>query len=454
MRKRSRLTIGLVLIMLLVMMSGCGAKKDAQEQGAQEQGTPESIIQETTQEKETKETEAKEEITAEKLISKMITAAEGAVVTKSDSKLLLQAFVGDNNRYMTIDNLYTSHNEYDKETVASTSNMTVENPGGSFNAVYNLVEEQGVLYYYANEGDSRIKYESFLEKEEISRNFVSSMNLANAEILGFETEGVQYNGKDVYKLSVKLKDADIRELIFEAGMKWLFWAKEYATVDLSDIIVTMDYYVDPQTAQVVKVEAGLEGMKNMLTEFGISAYSCYFGNVLDIVELHQCKLVYENISYEDYTLPKMSFEDKKNSVLVHQKDVGYTISMLDTEVEVICPAGWSVEEVGDNYIYLVSADENIYVQLMLDYNYTSEDFLNDDIAGWVEYEKEYDYVSDGPGAKIGDFDTYEIICESGIDAFAYTTIGDEFLAVVVNDYTTTNLEWALENVLNRVHIVE
>jgi len=448
MRKRSRLTIGLVLIMLLVMV-GCGTKTDTQAPDTQEPAN-----QENTQESETKETEVKEEVTAEQFISKMITAADGAVVTKSDSKLLLQVIIGDNNRYMTIDNLYTSHNEYDKETVASTSNMTVENPGGSFNAVYNLVEEQGVLYYYANEGDSRIKYESFLEKEEISRNFVSSMNLANAEILGFETEGVQYNGKDVYKLSVKLKDADIRELIFEAGMKWLFWAKEYATVDLSDIIVTMDYYVDPQTAQVVKIEAGLEGMKNMLTEFGISAYSCYFGNVLDIVELHQCKLVYENISYEDYTLPKMSFEDKKNSVLVHQKDVAYTISMLNTEVEVICPAGWSVEEAGDSYIHLVSADENINVLYIIDFNYTPEEYFNDSIAEWVEYEKEYDYVSDGPGAKMGDFDTYEIICEGGIDAFAYTTIGNAFLAVEVQDFTTTNLEWALEDVLDRVHIVE
>jgi hypothetical protein len=150
----------------------------------------------------------------------------------------------------------------------------------------------------------------------------------------------------------------------------------------------------------------------------------------------------------------MSFEDKKNSVLVHQKDVAYTISMLNTEAEVICPAGWSVEEAGDSYIHLVSADENINVLYIIDFNYTPEEYFNDRIAEWVEYEKEYDYVSDGPGAKMGDFDTYEIICEGGIDAFAYTTIGNAFLAVEVQDFTTTNLEWALEDVLDRVHIVE
>jgi hypothetical protein len=384
----------------------------------------------------------------------MITAAEGAVVTKSDSKLLLQVIIGDNNRYMTIDNLYTSHNEYDKETVASTSNMTVENPGGSFNAVYNLVEEQGVLYYYANEGDSRIKYESFLEKEEISRNFVSSMNLANAEILGFETEGVQYNGKDVYKLSVKLKDADIRELVFEAGMKWLFWAKEYATVDLSDIAVTMDYYVDSQTAQVVKVEASLEGMKNMLTEFGIYQYGAYFGNVLDVVELHECKLVYENISYEDYTLPKMSFEDKKNSKLVHQKDVPYTLHMLDAEVEVICPAGWWVGEKGDSYIAFTRADNNIAIYYNLNFGFTKNDVLEDlySVAeGRIENEG---CISASVGPQMGVFDTYEMVYESGVEAFAYTEVKNSVLRIQVFDFTTNRAEWALEDVLKRVYITE
>ncbi len=450
MRKRSRLTIGLVLIMLFMMLAGCGTKTDTQAPNTQEPAK-----QESTPEAENKEVEVKEEVTAEQFISKMITAAEGAVVTKSDSKLLLQVIIGDNNRYMTIDNLYTSHNEYDKETVASTSNMTVENPGGSFNAVYNLVEEQGVLYYYANEGDSRIKYESFLEKEEISRNYVSSMNLANAEILGFETEGVQYNGKDVYKLSVKLKDADIRELIFEAGMKWLFWAKEYATVDLSDIIVTMDYYVDPQTAQVVKVEAGLEGMKNLLTEYGIFAYSCYFGNVLDIVELHQCKLVYENISYEDYTLPKMSFEEKKNSRLVHQKDTAYTISMLKDQVDVICPAGWIVDTKDAEVIGIENANDTIAVYYFLSYYATAEDLYNDIILWDIEDWKEMGcYLSDSQGEKIGEYDTYGIVVDYGVEAFAYKKVGDSLLVIQVFDYTTQQPEWALEGLLERVIIAE
>ncbi len=454
MRKRSRLTIGLVLIMLLGMMAGCGAKTDTQDQGTQESTTQNPTTQETTQETENKEVEVKEEVTAEQFISKMITAADGAVVTKSDSKALLQALVGDNNKYIVIDNVYTTHNEYDKATADSTVEMTCENQSGTFNAVYNLVEEQGVLYYYANQENGWVKYEACLEKEEISRNFVSSMNLENAEILGFETEGVQYNGQDVYKLSVKLKDANIRELIFETGLKWLFWAKEYATVDLSDITVTMNYYVDPQSAQVLKVEAGLEGMKNMLTEYGVYDYSIYFGNVLDIVELHQCKLVYENISYEDYTLPKMSFEDKKSSELVHQKDTPYTLHMLDAEVEIICPAGWWVEEKDDVYLALKRVDNNITIYYYLDYGVTMEEALNN-LHSIAEGRIEEDgYISASVGPQMSVFDTYEMVYENGVEAFACTMVKNSLFTIQVFDNTTNRLEWALEDVLKRVHIAE
>jgi len=446
MRAKRRLTIGLVLMMLLVILAGCGTKTDTQEPGTNDLAT---------QAPDGKEAEVKEDVTAAEFITKMIAAADGTVVTKSDCKTLLQALVGDNYNCIQIDNLYTTHNEYDKESLASRSEIMLENQNGSFSAVYNLTEEQGVLYYYAKKGDGRIKYEACLEKEEISRNFVSGMNLENAEVLGFETEGLQYNGQDVYKLSVKLKDANIRELIFETGMMWLFWAKEYASIDLSDITVTMDYYVEPETAQVLKVEARLEGMKNFLTECGLYNFGAYYGHVLDVVELHECKMVYENISYEDYTLPKMSFEEKKNSRLVHQKDTAYTISMLKDQVEVICPAGWIVDTKDSEVIGIENASDNIAVYYFLSYYATAEDLYNEIILWDIEDWKEMGcYLSDSQGEKIGEYDTYAIVIDYGVEAFAYKKVGDSLLVIQVFDYTTQQPEWALEGVLERVLIAE
>lgn len=446
MRAKRRLTIGLVLMMLLVILAGCGTKTDTQEPGTNDLAT---------QAPDDKEAEVKEDVTAAEFITKMIAAADGAVVTKSDCKAVLQAIVGDNNNYIPIDNLYTTHNEYDKATLTSRSEITYENQNGSFSTVYNLTEEQGVLYYYAKKDDGWIKYEACLEKEDISRNFVSGMNLENAEVLGFETEGLQYNGQDVYKLSVKLKDANIRELIFETGMKWLFWAKEYASVDLSDITVTMDYYVEPKTAQVLKVEARLEGMKNMLTALGLHEFSSYFGHVLDVVELHECKMVYENISYEDYTLPKMSFEDKKNSIFVHQKDTPYTIKMLNAEVEIICPAGWCVLERDDDYLSLTRVDGAIDIYYYLVFNMTPETVLEEEIPDIVENEKESGlYISDAIGAKTGVYDTYEVVTEYGVEALAYTTVKDSMFLVQIFDTTTNRADRALPEVLERIHIVE
>lgn len=446
MRAKRKLTIGLVLMMLLVTLAGCGTKTDTQEPGTNDLAT---------QAPDDKEAEVKEDVTAAEFITKMIAAADGTVVTKSDCKTLLQALVGDNYNCIQIDNLYTTHNEYDKETLASRSEIMLENQNGSFSAVYNLTEEQGVLYYYAKKDDGWIKYEACLEKEDISRNFVSGMNLENAEVLGFEAEGVQYNGQEVYKLSVKLKDANIRELVFETGMKWLFWGKEYASVDLSDITVTMDYYVDPMSAQVLKVEARLEGMKNMLTALGLHEFSSYFGHVLDVVELHECKMVYENISYEDYILPKMSFEEKKNSRLVHQKDTAYTISMLKDQVEVICPAGWIVDTKDSEVIGIENASDNIAVYYFLSYYATAEDLYNEIILWDIEDWKEMGcYLSDSQGEKIGEYDTYAIVIDYGVEAFAYKKVGDSLLVIQVFDYTTQQPEWALEGVLERVLIAE
>ena len=446
MRAKRRLTIGLVLMMLLVILAGCGTKTDTQEPGTNDLAT---------QAPDDKEAEVKEDVTAAEFITKMIAAADGTVVTKSDCKTLLQALVGDNYNCIQIDNLYTTHNEYDKESLASRSEIMLENQNGSFSAVYNLTEEQGVLYYYANEGDDWIKYEACLEKEEISRNFVSGMNLENAEVLGFETEGLQYNGQDVYKLSVKLKDANIKELVFDSGMKWLFWAKEYASIDLSDITVTMDYYVEPKTAQVLKVEARLEGMKNFLTECGLYNFGAYYGHVLDVVELHECKMVYENISYEDYTLPKMSFEDKKKCVLVHQKDTAYAINMLTAEVEVICPAGWYAEEDDGSYLKLVRADGDIIIHYYLDYCYTAEEFLYESIPGVIEErEAQGCYISYSEGTEMGIFDTYEMVRDDGVEAFAYTEVKDSLFTIQVFDFTTQRLDRALPEVLERIHIVE
>ena len=63
MRKRSRLTIGLVLIMLFMMLAGCGTKTDTQAPNTQEPAK-----QESTPEAENKEVEVKEEVTAEQFI--------------------------------------------------------------------------------------------------------------------------------------------------------------------------------------------------------------------------------------------------------------------------------------------------------------------------------------------------------------------------------------------------
>ena len=101
------------------------------------------------------------------------------------------------------------------------------------------------------------------------------------------------------------------------------------------------------------------------------------------------------------------------------------------------------------------ADDCVYINYYLEYGYTPKEYLNEIIAGWVEFEKENDdYISDGMGPRMGVYDTYEIAFDNEVDAFAYTTVGDSLFWIEVFDYTTNRADRALPEVLERVHFVE
>lgn len=437
MKVRRKIIVSLLMMILLIALAGCGTKTDTQEH-------------ETVK---TDEESGKNEITAEEFIAKMIVAADGAVVTKSDCNVEFDVTVNRNNTIHTMNETLVTHNEYDTENGWASSKINRLSEAGETigKATYNLAEESGVLYYYAEQGGGWIKYEACFDKGEISRNFVSSMNLGNADILSFETEGEQYNGQPVYKLSVVLKDADIRELVFESGLKWLLWAEEYASVDLKDIKLTMDYYVDPESAQVLKAEARLEGMTNFIKAIFAGYYDSDLEEQFQEEHLNKCILVYDNISYEDYTLPKMSFEEKKNSVLIHQKDTTYTISMLNAEVDIICPKGWCVYCKEQDYINLYRADGAIDIWYSLNHGVSPQEYLADRIPYNVEDEKSWgEYVSDQIGPQMDGYETYEILLKDGIRSIAYTTVEESLLVIDVTDYTSNRMDRSLPEVLDRV----
>ena len=425
MRMKKRVTIVCLLWVLVGILAGCGTKKEDKEEPME-------------------------------LISRMVeAAAEGAVVTQSVGKAELKIHSGDELTGMDTTMFFEAKNKYDKASVGAASEITIhENDLEDITVKFNLVDEQGVLYHYAwDESNGWGKYEACFEKDDMARNFVSTMNLENAEMVGLETEGILVEDKEAYKLSLKLKDAQIRELLFETGIKNVIKGREYASIDLSDTTVAIDYYVDPETAQVLKVEAKMEGMKNFLREWLEFYYGENAAESLGAINITECAIVYDHISYEDLKLPRMSFEDKKNSVYIPQQDSVYAMNMLECKVDITWLKGWYATTQDKHLLRLRKNTSNgtILRTYAMDINMDEQEIREGYIDSTIEAFKEADlYVSEQDGPDFGVFKTYEILLKNGVISIAYTKIDNCWLIIVVVDYTSSRLDKSLPEVLESV----
>lgn len=423
MRLKKRLTISLVLLTLAMVLAGCGGVSKKQEQEARE------------------------------LISKMITAADGAVVSKSDCTTEFEAkltYDGGEPRYFF--GKYETHNEYDKESGRADSEVTLYKDGEPVKVRFHMSDEMGVFYIYTyQDGSNWYKYDSCFLKDDMSRNFVSDMNLENAEILDFKKDYKKVNEKNAHRLSVKLKDASIRELIFEAGFKMLFWGSEYNSIDLSDVSVQIDYYVDSETGQVVELEVQLDGMENFLRDYTRLTDTSDYEEFKES-KINKGNLIYKNISYDDIKIPMLSFEEKKSSRLIYQQDSTYNIKVMEAEAEVVCPKGWFIYEKDTHLLRIVKKDDEIVISYNLHMPFDYKDYeeqMNNKIES---YKADGTYISDKKGLRIGDFEALEINTITGRYISATTSVNRTMLEIFIEDYTGSDNDAEISEILEKVKL--
>jgi len=423
MRRRKRITISLVLLTLAMVLAGCGGVSKKQEQEARE------------------------------WINKMIAAADGAVVSKSDCTTDFEAeltYDGRGARYLF--GKYETHNEYDKESGRADSEVTLYKDSNPVTTRFHMSEEMGVFYIYTkHDGSDWFKYDACFLKDDMSRNFVSDMNLENAEIVDFKKDYKKVNEKNAHKLSVRLKDASIRELLFEAGFKVLFWGSEYNSIDLSDVSVQIDYFVDPETNQVVELEVQLDGMENFLREYARLADKSEYEDFKEAI-INKGKLIYKNISYEDVKVPMLSFEDKKSSRLVYQQDSTYNIKVMEAEAEVVCPKGWYIYEKDTHLLCIVNMKSKIIISYNMHMPFDYKDYeeqINNNIEA---YKVDGTYISDKKGPKIGDFETLEIVTIEGRYISATTSVNRTMLEIFVEDYSGSDNDAEISEIIEKVKL--
>ena len=118
MRVKKRVTIVCLLWVMVLALAGCGTKKE-------------------------------DKPDPKELIGRMVEAAEGAVVTRSDCQAELYFLFCDGVSESEYTCVFNSHNEYDKESCRSGSDIKwSDNSDSAVNIKFNLVEEKGELYHY------------------------------------------------------------------------------------------------------------------------------------------------------------------------------------------------------------------------------------------------------------------------------------------------------------------
>lgn len=424
MRREKNFIVSLLVLSLAILLAGCGKIGKKQEEEARE------------------------------WIEKMITAADGAVVSRVDCITELEAELIYNTQQVEDYKFqFEAHNEYDKESGRTDSEIIAYKDGKPVNLRFHMSEEQGVFYIYTKyDQDVWYKYDTGFLKADMSRNFVSDMNLENAEILDFKKDYKKVNEKSTHKLSVRLKDASIRELLFESGFKALFYGREYNSIDLSDVNVRIDYFVDPENCMVMELEVQLDGMENFLREYTRFTNNSMVEEEFKEAKVKNGKLIYSNISYEDTRVPMLSFEDKKSSFLVYQKDSIYNLKSMDAEAELVCPRRWYIYEKDTNQLILIKCDGKMFISYRLHMPYNYED-LEKALGDLSESHKvNGTYIADKKGPKIGDLDTYEIMTTKGRIIAATTAVNQSMLEIIIEDYSGDNNDVLISEILEKVKL--
>ena len=424
MRREKRYLVSLFVLCMALLLTGCGKISKEQEEEAGE------------------------------FIEKMIAAADGAVVSQVDCITEYEAELIYNIQQIADYKFkFEVHNEYDKESGRTDSEIIGYKEGKPVNIRFHMSEEQGIFYIYTKyDQDVWYKYDSGFLKDNMSRNFVSDMNLEKAEILDFKKDYKKVNEKSTHKLSVRLKDASIRELLFEAGFKALFYGREYNSIDLSDVNVRIDYFVDPENCMVMEMEVQLDGMENFLREYTRFTNNSMLEEEFKEAKVKNGKLIYSNISYEDVRVPMLSFEDKKSSFLIYQQDSTYNLKSMDAEAELVCPRRWFIYEKAANQLTLIRCEGKMGItySLHMPYNYGDVEKGMGDLI--ESYKGNGTYISDKKGPKIGDIDTHEIMTTKGKIIVATTAVNQSMLEIIIEDFSGDNNDVLISEILENVKL--
>lgn len=389
---------------------------------------------------------------AKEVVNKMVEASENCAVTQMNCSTELISRVKNGMNTFNWDVSIDTISQYDRENFMSLSESTITNfynDDSEMNVKSYMIVEGDKLYTYRlADGYSWFKYDSKMKAEEISKNLVDGPDWETVEILNLDKETYTIDDRPNYKLTVKLTGEGTKDLIFESGLRNFYWNTEYGTLDLQDVEMKVDYYVDCETYRISKLVANFEEMDSVLQGFLENG-----AEGLGELKLKKCSMTYANINYEPVKVPKMSFEDKKDTGEVLQEDVVVSIEERENVAQVKCYKRWTIVDRDYDVVALNNPDASKYVGYYMGVNFPIKEWVIDvekrEIPGM---QKDGVYVSHEKGAAIDGFEVYYIKLTYGMCAYAWKQVGeeDECLYIYAQQDDTDNIEEFLKEVINNI----
>lgn len=394
----------------------------------------------------------KENDAAKEVISKMVEASKECAVTGMDCETRLVTKMKDGIVSEDWEITLDTTSQYDRENFMSLSESTITNFYNDNSELYvksyMIVEEDKLNTYRLVDGYDWFKHDSKIKVEDISRNLVDGPNWEKVEILGLDEDTHMIEGRENHKLTVRLTGEGTRDFIFESGLRNLYWNVEYGTLDLQDVEMKVDYYVDCENYRVSKMVIDFEEMESVIKRHEELSYA----NAIDL-EFKECSMVYDNINYEPVKVPKMSFEDKKDCKEVLQADEVISIEERDNVAQVQCHKRWTVMSQDYDSVALLSSDNGKYMSYIMCVNAPVKDWeIGVEKREIPAMQENGVYVSHEKGAAIEGYDVYYIKTTYGMNAYARKQVGeeDECVNIYVEESGTDNIEELLKEAIKNI----
>lgn len=397
-------------------------------------------------------TKAEQESATVEVVNKMVEAAKDASVTQMDCRTQLENTIVSENGKIDWEIILETTSKYDRENFMAFTEGTVKNFSGDDSEVelktYMLVEEDK-LNIYNNAGNYVwYKYDSKMKPEEISKNPVEGLDWGNMEVMGMDVDTHIINGRENYKLTIKLYGEDAKDFIFESGLKGLVKNRQYATLDLKDVEIRADYYVDCENYLVSKMVVNFNEMQPVSDWMD----ELYYGDTAEL-KFDKCQMIYTNILYDKVDVPKLDFELKKNAVEVLQEDVLFTIEESGLTANVKGKAGWVVTTLADDGITMNSPDALKFITCYVGINSTLEEWeINIEKITLKDMKADGAYVSHERVEEDNGYVVYYVKTTTGMIAYSRVQIGeaDEYVILYAGEQNTDNMDGFFEEAMEGV----